>query len=199
MAAHRSSAVRGALVALVLVVGVAGASEATPNPPAYTATGLTPAQVTQVEWAMGLYRQAGLPLPPIRFIGHATTEPCFGSAGAQTYAHGHSTIHICTPDAGPAEQFLFVHELAHAWDWLALTDGRRAQFMAIRGLHQWRANGKTDWHELGAEHAAEIMVWGLMDRPIRIVYLPHASCAELLAGYLTLTGRPPLHGYTTYC
>ena len=70
--------------------------------------------------------------------------------------------------------------------------------MELRGLEQWRGDA-ADWHDLGAEHAAEIMVWGLMDRPVWPAYLPASSCADLQAGYETLTGRPPLHGYTDFC
>ena len=73
--------------------------------------------------------------------------------------------------------------------------------MALRGLHTWRGsdpNGE-DWLERGAEHAAEIMTWGLLDWPMMVVFIPDNTCADLLAGYETLTGRPPLHGFTDYC
>jgi hypothetical protein len=165
----------------------------------YTATGLSTGQRELIDWAMGLFDQAALPLPPIQFVHHDTSEACLGSTGAQTYRDGRSTIHICTDDASAVEQFLFLHEIAHAWDRLALTDERRAAFLKLRGLTEWRNDDPERWHERGAEHAAEIMVWGLMDRPIRPVFIPHHSCGELLAGYLVLVGRPPLHGYTNYC
>jgi hypothetical protein len=48
----------------------------------------------------------------------------------------------------------------------------------------------------GAEHAAQILVWGLIDRPIRIATIPDTSWADLRTGYVLLTGRPPLHGFT---
>ena len=63
---------------------------------------------------------------------------------------------------------MFLHELAHAWDRQSLTDERRAEFLRLRRLD---ASGATTtrsvWDERGAEHAAEVMVWGLMDRPYR--------------------------------
>jgi hypothetical protein len=40
---------------------------------------------------------------------------------------------------------------------------------------------------------------GLIDRPIRIATIPDTSCADLRTGYVLLTGRPPLHGFTDLC
>jgi hypothetical protein len=185
---------------LGLLVAVTSISpKAAATGPRYTAAGLSTGQLALIDWAIGLFDQATLPLPPMHFVHHDTSDACLGSTGAQTYRDGRSTIHICTDDASPVEQFLFVHEMAHAWDRLALTDERRTAFLQLRGLTEWRNDDPQRWHERGAEHAAEIMVWGLMDRPIRPVFIPHHSCAELLAGYLVLVGRPPLHGYTDYC
>ena len=50
-----------------------------------------------------------------------------------------------------------------------------------------------------AEHAAEIVVWGLIDRPVRSVFNPDTTCAALRAGYEVLVGEPPLHGFTDRC
>jgi hypothetical protein len=56
------------------------------------------------------------------------------------------------------------------------------------------------WHESGSEQAAEMMVWGLFDRPVRIVTIINEhSCNDLDAGYRAFTGQPPLHGYRDYC
>lgn len=166
-----------------------------------SASGFGPEQQALIDWAVDLFRQANLPLPPVDFVHEPFRDPCKGRRGSHTVAQGRSTIRICTDEAGLADQILFVHELAHAWDRVALTDDRRAAFMALRGLHTWRGtdpNGE-DWLERGAEHAAEIMTWGLLDRPMMVVFIPDNTCADLLAGYQTLTGRPPLHGYTDHC
>jgi hypothetical protein len=80
-----------------------------------------------------------------------------------------------------------------------LTESRRAAFLRLRGLTEWRNDDPDRWHERGAEHAAEIMVWGLIDRPVRPVFIPDNTCADLLAGYVMLTGRSPLHGFTDRC
>jgi hypothetical protein len=199
-------------VATLLVVVVAGLQPMWDEPgtasgvvasaePTVTTTGFGPQQQALIDWAVDLFRQADLPLPPVDFVHEASKDQCTGRRGAHTFDDGRSTIRICTDEAGLADQILFVHELSHAWDRGALTDDRRSAFMALRGLHTWRGNDPTgaDWLERGAEHAAEIMTWGLLDRPMMVVFIPDNTCSDLLAGYETLTGRSPLHGYTDYC
>ena len=68
------------------------------------------------------------------------------------------------------------------------------------GCAAFACGGATDtvWEERGSEHAAEVMVWGLIDRQFS-ARIPHNSCAELLDGYTTLTGQQPLHGFTGKC
>jgi hypothetical protein len=164
-----------------------------------TYTAVPPAQVALLDWALDLFADAGLALPPIDVVGHRTDQPCRGRTGMHRFEDGRSRIDLCTADAGPVEEFVVLHELAHAWDRNALTSARREAFLALRGLEVWRDDDPDRWHELGAEHAAEILVWGLMDRPVRIVRLEANSCADLLAGYRVLTGAEPLHGYTDAC
>jgi hypothetical protein len=167
--------------------------------PALVTTDLRPEQAVMLDWALALFDAADLALPPLRVIGHDSTDPCRGRDGAHFYASGRSTIHLCTRETGPVQQFLYLHELAHAWDHHALRDERRRTFLDLRGLTEWNNDDPDGWHDRGAEHAAEIVMWGLMDRPISVVRLEANSCPELRAGYLALVGRPPLHGYTKWC
>ena len=164
-----------------------------------TFTAIPSAQVELFEWALSLYDDAGLDLPPIDVVGHRTAAPCLGRSGSHRFEAGRSRIDVCTDEAGPREEFLVLHELAHAWDRQSLTPERRAAFLALRGLREWRNDDPERWIERGAEHAAEIMVWGLIDRAVRIVRLEANSCADLLAGYRVLTGTEPLHGHTDAC
>jgi hypothetical protein len=164
-----------------------------------TMTDVTPAQAEMVEWAVELFEVAGLRLPPLDIVGHDTTEGCFGRRGAHVRTDGRSTVHLCARETDRVDEFLYVHELAHAWDAGSLTEGRRHEFLTLRGLTEWRNDDPERWHERGAEQAAEIMVWGLMDRPVWVVRLPDASCGDLLTGYETLVGRAPVHGFTDFC
>lgn len=186
-------------VCTVLTVGPGPSQPIAGGAPAVTMTAITPNQATLFDWAFALFSAAELILPDIDIVGHDSTEACMGRNGMHTVTEGRSTIHICTRDAGRAQEFLFLHELAHAWDRANLTAEQRLAFLEQRALTEWNNTDTDRWHDRGAEHAAEIITWGLIDRPIGIVRIPDTSCAELLAGYVTLVGRPPLHGYQDLC
>jgi hypothetical protein len=189
-----------AVVSGVLALAAQIAPTAQPAPAVEITYDAVPAaQVELFEWALDLFADAGLALPPIDVVGHRDEEPCLGRSGRHRFEAGRSRIDLCTAEAGPAQEFLVVHELAHAWDRRSLTDERRDAFLELRGLAEWRNDDPDRWHDRGAEHAAEILVWGLMDRPVRIVRLDANSCGDLLAGYRVLTGAEPLHGYTDAC
>ena len=186
-----------AAVGLAVVAQVASTSASAR--PDITFTNVPEHQIELMEWAMALFDEAGLELPPIDVQGHRSTEACDGREGLHRYEDGRSTIHLCTRRSRRSEELLVVHELAHAWDRQSLAPERRAAFLDERGLTDWRQENLDNWAELGAEHAAEILMWGLMDRPVRVVWLDDNSCDDLLTGYRTLTGADPLHGYTDAC
>jgi hypothetical protein len=173
----------------------------TPPPSAIdiTYTDVPPAQVELFDWALGLFAESGLALPPVDVVGHRTEAACLGRRGAHWHEHGRSRIHLCTSDSGPLEEFMVLHELGHAWDRHALSPARRDAFLALRGLSEWRNGDPDRWLDRGAEHAAEIIAWGVIDRPVRILRLHDNSCADLLIGYLVLTGTEPVHGHTEAC
>lgn len=53
--------------------------------------------------------------------------------------------------------------------------------------------------ESGTEHAADVIVWALMDRPVRPILLLDMSCLELGVAFRALTGKRPLDGFTEVC
>ncbi len=182
------------LVALLL----ASTFETAAASPEFPFEGLTANQEAIADWAIGLFAEAGLDLPEVRFVGASDTNACDGRAGVAHRRRGYTQITICTRDDGFATQVLFMHELAHAWDHHSLTEESKAAFQQLRGIEVWRGH-EVAWHERGAEQAAEIIVWALLDRPIDTVRITGTSCAELETGYRTLTGQEPLHGFTDYC
>lgn len=105
-------------------------------------------------------------------------------------------ITLCAIEIGPAQEWAILHEIAHAWDYHSLDSGTRSAFLELRNHDAWREGA---WHERGAENAAEIIAWGLIDRPSKPVHIYGNSCEELEAGYETLTGQKALHGYTERC
>lgn len=152
------------------------------------------------DWAVDLFDEAGLDLPPIRFVHHGgTMEPCRGRAGTHREIEGVSVIDICAVEASRPTRVMVLHETAHAWASGALTPERKAAFQELRGWTHWRDYEAAPWHENGTEQAAEIMVWGLIDEPLRMARIYQVSCVELEAGYQVLTGADPLHGLIDYC
>ena len=160
-----------------------------------------PAEFTAAAtWAMDLFDQAGFDLPPVRYVFHGDTpEPCKGRRGMHHPVEGVSVIEICTSEMSPPAQMMVLHETAHAWIDHALTDERKATFQQLRGWTYWRDYEAAAWHDNGNEQAAEIMVWGLIDRPMAMVRIYQNSCDELDAGYRALTGQAPLHGFRDAC
>ena len=158
---------------------------------------LTAGQVPIAGWAMELFDAADLDLPAVTFIRFDSQEPCFGRRGAHIVEEGRSVIRICNEDTDRGAERVMLHELAHAWDRHELTEERRVDFMRLRHLRVWRSND-AEWEEKGAEQAAEVLVWGLIDWDFS-AQIPDNTCIELLRGYVTLTGRQPLHGFTGKC
>jgi hypothetical protein len=180
-------------------VGTDTSAAAAPvGPP--TVTGLSTQEAEVLEWALSLYGEADLAVPPIDVIGHDSRDGCRGHTGYHLRQQGRSTIHICGEYQRDFAEILFLHEIAHAWDLATLSDSGRTAFLELRGLVQWwEADGDRPWDELGAEQAAEIITWGLRDRPMKVTTIPAADCDSLEAGYLALTGGPPLHGFRDHC
>ncbi len=156
--------------------------------------------VALVHWATGLFDAADLELPPMRFVHHGVDEQeCGGYPGHHVVDGAVSVIEVCRDEIDLPVKVLVIHEIAHAWARHSLSDERRDAFQAVRGYEYWHDYEAAEWHENGTEQAAEIMVWGLLDQPIRIVRINDASCSQLDAGYRALTGAPPLHGFTARC
>jgi hypothetical protein len=197
MSTHRHHFV-GAVV-LVASLGLTAARPPAADPDRSTLSGFGTAQAALITWATDLFDQAALPLPPVDFIHSETTDLCSTREGLHRRTGDRSEIVICTDEAGPRAEFLVLHELAHAWDRHFLTDERRDAFLELRHLSVWQGPDPERWDEYGAEQAAEIVVWALMDRPIWPARITYESCADLRAAYETLTGSAPLHGFTEYC
>lgn len=154
--------------------------------------------VDAVSWAQERYREAGLSLPDITVSFVLDTGICGGSRGGHLLEKGESRVFICITERGPTREFqikrVLLHEFAHAWDHHALTDRIRSQFMAFKDFPGWSFDVPYD--ERASEVAAEIITWGLMDRPILLSSLEGTwSTEERLDGYRILTRSAPPHGY----
>lgn len=145
-----------------------------------------------VEWAVDRYSAVGIDLPRGVVSMGDDQDYCGGNSG-QFRSGEVPEVRLCVDrDATSRVAHLIVlHELAHLWAENVLSEERKAAFLEVRGLTNW-ASPALPRHEWGAEHAAEVLSWGLMDDPVRIIRIYNASPEALRAGFVVLTGVEPL-------
>lgn len=161
---------------------------------------VTEADTEAVRWARERFREADLPLPArLRVTFHDDREPCEGAQGGFMIEEGVSRVLVCVPERGVRElkvKRTLLHEFAHAWDHAALTDRVRAAFMRFRGSDGWLKESDVPYEERAGEHAAETIMWGLMDEPFLVGSMSDRwPWEDLHDGYVILTGSEPPHGY----
>lgn len=194
------------LVTLILLtfapVGVVAPVGGLPQGPLPAATlqmnGLSPAQVGIALRVASLFADAGLQLHRLEVRGSSDPADCSGRGGLHRRHDDWSEIVLCSPPAQDWGRRVVAHEFAHAWIASELTIQRKAHFQAARGWEVWHDYERAEWRENGTEQAAEIIAWGIYDRPapVRIEAL---SCAHLRGDYRTLTGTEPPHPHTRLC
>jgi hypothetical protein len=103
-----------------------------------------------------------------------------------------STVHLCATGSldSLAVRRTALHELAHAWAHENLDGDARDRFAAFRHLDGWNA-AHLAWEERASEHAAEIVVWALLEEDVPPVRLPDRDPAALDEAYHVLTGTAP--------
>ena len=197
----RTTLVANALTAITLtfVMTTASVSAIGPDVDRAEANSYTVAQQELVDFAYGRFARADLELPTVTVVFPTDNNQCHGYGGV--YLPAEHTVRICRPS-----KTTMVHELAHAWVETTLTNSGRHTFLQLRGLDTW--TDAERWDQRGAEHAAEIITWALMDRNIAIRWietnpdgttaetsklykLPDSSPNELITAYEQLTGKSP--------
>jgi len=149
--------------------------------------------------AVGLFGDASLELPPLVIRGGDPELGCEGHDGTHRRRGGWSEIELCAQQSTDAVFHTVLHELAHAWAAHGLSSARKAAFQELRGFEFWRNYAEAAWEDNGTEQAAEIIAWGVSDRPAGLVRIDDVSCGELHEGFVALTQREPLHGLTSVC
>lgn len=201
------TAVLAALLSPALVVATGGMEtsggaipqQATVVRPDITLLGdPSPEEREMVDWALARFEAAGLQLPDLSIE--------FKAAGCRSrgqYSRKTQTIHICD-----GRKMTLLHELAHAWDHFA--HFQRETFLDLRGLDTYFGDPDTPAAEMGVEHVAEILAWGLMDenpavpapaypsQPFkeyepRLPGLPNSEHDELCEAFMFLTQVNPLY------
>ena len=149
----------------------------------------------QIVWqAISTYRSAGLELPDMDIYVHDDAEACGGARGRFSTGEDRGLMLICARHANERVEIKWrldtaLHELAHAHMTVTFLESDVNSFIDANELSTW-VNRRANWHERGAEVAAESLVWGLTgDEPdIRI----EASCDQLLDNYRMITGTQPV-------
>ena len=147
-------------------------------------------------WALRRLEQAGIDLPTMTIVFHDNYEACGMRQGMLRIAGDQITLDECERLPHDIRRSL-LHELVHAWDYGtdALTDDVRNDLLRLRNLQAWEG-ADLEWEHRGAEHAAEIVAWGLMEARIQIpssVWDAGSNGTEELAeAYRLLTGSDPL-------
>ena len=164
-----------------------------------------------VDWMVARFISTGLDPPDAMVIWLPPSLDCpLGDSHAQRSdsARRHS-VTLCFDDPGllldgnvdgrwsrTATRF-GLHEFAHVWMYIHLGDETRAAFVERAGLEVWR--GDRAWGELGVEHAAETIAWGVAGSDAaRYDIEPEPTCAELTQRFELLTGVPPFTSCATW-
>jgi hypothetical protein len=149
----------------------------------------TPARVEMLDWALDRYREAHLAVPAIDVRFHDDTSGCGGNVG---YTNGRRVDLCVRLEMEPGPQRIVLHELAHAWGNVHLSDEARETFTTMRGLATWSSED-AGWKERGTEHAAEIVAWGVGDGTMLPLVSGDRDPAALADAFRILTAAEPLH------
>ncbi len=173
-----------ALLAALLLPGAPAA-----QPASATIELANPAQVEMADWALDRFAAAGLELPPltIRFAG-PDLAACDGSRARAYLDHDPIEVRICWND-----QLIVLHELAHVWEAANLPVDQHEPFMEMRdGVEAW-ASRDVGWEARGREHAANVIAWGLLERPYPVSRTYPNDSASMIEAFRFLTNTNPLH------
>jgi hypothetical protein len=157
-----------------------------------------------VAWGLDRFSEAGLAEPRVPVIQLDPDDPgCSGATGIYRESADGRSIVICLaeslicPAPDSVEEYrlparsCILHELAHAWESDNVDDLTRDQFLAAAPVSIW-LDPDAEWEDQGVEHAAEIIMWGLMDERLTLHRLESPPCSYLSTQFRLLTGVDPL-------
>jgi hypothetical protein len=132
--------------------------------------------------ALRRFEEAGLDVPSLLIVFRdPSEEECHGALGYFAPSSDVWQISICSK-----VDFVYEHELAHAWERANLTDAQRRRYMAFRGLPTW-SDTDFDRNRRGVEDVAFVIQQGIAGLPLPPVLGGEAK--SRLKAYELLTGH----------
>ena len=169
------------VLTLALMLAFVG-SDLVPSGPGVSVHNGSLDQIEQLEQAVAAFEDAGLELPPVDVWFPDEPDSCHHSHGLFTASEEIMQIWICSTES----EWVYLHELAHAWERANVTVEQRLAFLELLGLKHWRSRD-VPWSERGVERAAVVIQQGLAG-----LSLPPVISNEMvsrLKGFEILTGQ----------
>jgi hypothetical protein len=163
----------------------------------------TPLLEQVLQDALGRFTAANLAEPTFDAVTFEPSRQCVGRSGRLVQSEGVRNLYICLfesdlcPGAGQCQEpnisirGTVLHELAHAWTLDHVSGELEGPFLELVGLDVWQKDD-LPWSEQGTEYSAEVIAWGLLDRPSRMVRIGDPACEDLKAAFRLLTDAEPL-------
>ena len=156
-----------------------------------------------LEWGLQRFATAGMEIPQVASATFTVQSDFCDDIRAQYLrAEAGVELEFCMDEGSacwdedcsellPGWSAVVLHEIAHAWldTHLDVIDTER--FLDHVGLETWR-DPNLPWDEIGVEHAADTIAWGLMDRDIEMLRIGQPTSEQLAEGFGILTGIDPL-------
>lgn len=149
-----------------------------------TVHGASDAQIERLEDALRRFAAADLALPRLAVIFHDDQAPCRDHRGVFLSHPDPREIHICSERL----EWVYEHELAHAWIAHNLSAQQRQAFMDLASYETW-SDTSHPWNERGIEGAAVVIQQGISGLPLPPV-LSDKTKRLHVDGYQLLVGNP---------
>lgn len=180
-----------ALLVTALVVGLGSGGQR----PAMELANATPALAAHVDWALHLFETHGLDEPVVSSITFDPDDPFCERHGGR-FTASTAAVLLCfdadTVVLGSGgtlrhhEQWLLLHELAHAWIETHTTEVQRSDYARLMSADSW-ADDSDSWYRRGTELAADTFAFTLTDGDVLPRTLASRDETLLLEGFGLLT------------
>lgn len=158
----------------------------------------TPLLEELLTWGLQRFSDAGLAAPQLDRVTFSPSRSCEARSGRVLDDGTTRTLYVCMYESEACDateacsmpttsaRVAVLHELGHAWMLDNITDETEAELLDLSGRSAWN-DLDVPWVERGAEYAAEVMAWGLMDADVPVVRLGSPPCPELARAFVLLT------------